>query len=172
MRHSRWPAVLVCLLTSMAGAQSVYRWTDASGELHYTNDRSQIPKGTKVETTEGAELAQVPAPPPVRTPANGAAAPDTSVEQANAERLWRGRFTAAHERIRQLEAEIASDQRKVDNPTLLPAARGRAAIPTMEYQRTKDRLASNRMALEEAKADLHELERCAANEAVPLEWRR
>jgi hypothetical protein len=40
------------------------------------------------------------------------------------------------------------------------------------YERTKRRLEENRAALARAKEDLTDLERRAANGAVPLEWRR
>jgi hypothetical protein len=41
-----------------------------------------------------------------------------------------------------------------------------------EYEWVRERLARNRRALDRAKDDLKDLERRAANEAVPLEWRR
>ncbi|MEW5739029.1 MAG: DUF4124 domain-containing protein [Myxococcota bacterium] len=41
-----------------------------------------------------------------------------------------------------------------------------------EYERVRDRLERNRKALVRAKDDLKDLERRAANEAVPLDWRR
>lgn len=52
-------------LTLLILAQ-VYRWTDARGDVHYTDDRSTIPRGVKVQTTGGEDLTVVPAtkPPP------------------------------------------------------------------------------------------------------------
>lgn len=56
-------AAILCLSTA-ASAQTIYRWTDKKGEVHYTDDRSTVPPGAKLETTEGEELMVVPAPPP------------------------------------------------------------------------------------------------------------
>ncbi len=55
------------LLSSTANAQTIYRWTDKKGEVHYTDEVSTVPKGAKLETTEGEELMVVPAPPPSAT---------------------------------------------------------------------------------------------------------
>ncbi|MCC6332865.1 MAG: DUF4124 domain-containing protein [Myxococcales bacterium] len=41
-----------------------------------------------------------------------------------------------------------------------------------DYERIRERLERNRKGLIRAKEELHDLERRAANEAVPLEWRR
>lgn len=60
-------AALLCFSTA-AAAQTIYRWTDKRGEVHYTDDPRKVPPGTKLETTEGEELMVVPAPPP-RAPA-------------------------------------------------------------------------------------------------------
>jgi hypothetical protein len=37
----------------------VFVWTDSRGEQHFTDDRSSIPRGAKVRTTDGAELSVV-----------------------------------------------------------------------------------------------------------------
>ncbi len=193
------PVLIACLaLSTAAGAQTMYRWTDRSGEVHYTDDKSTIPKGVKAETTEGDALSEMEAPPPERpAPKTRTKAPSqVGIEPqqqgpSNAEMFWRSEFGRLRERIRDLEDEIAEDKKKVDDPTLLPAqilqcAPGQVRpngmpvggtggcyyLPNPEYQRTQDRLSSNERALTRAKADLKELERRAANEAVPLEWRR
>ncbi len=62
-------ALAVAVLAAPASAQAVYRWTDQHGEVHYTDDPSTVPRGVKVETTEGEALTVVPAapaPPPKR----------------------------------------------------------------------------------------------------------
>ncbi|MDP2270695.1 MAG: DUF4124 domain-containing protein [Archangium sp.] len=55
------------VFSTAANAQQIYRWTDKKGEAHYTDDVSTVPKGAKLETTEGEELMVVPAPPPSPT---------------------------------------------------------------------------------------------------------
>lgn len=53
------PFALTLLLLSQ-----IYRWTDARGEVHYTDDASTIPRGAKVQTTDGEDVTVVPSPPP------------------------------------------------------------------------------------------------------------
>lgn len=55
--------IVVALALSQA---PIYRWTDKSGEVHYTDDLSTVPRGVKVESTTGNALSVVPAPPPRR----------------------------------------------------------------------------------------------------------
>ena len=44
-----------------------YEWTDSSGALHFTDDKSSIPKGVKFRVTEGAELTEMGAVDPLPT---------------------------------------------------------------------------------------------------------
>ena len=51
----------LCLLV-VAGpclAQTMWRWVDADGSVHYTDDRSQIPQGVKAQPTEGSALSEI-----------------------------------------------------------------------------------------------------------------
>ncbi len=73
------------VFSTAASAQSIYRWTDKRGEVHYTDDASTVPKGAKLETTEGEELMVVPAPPLSVTPKTievRRAGPPSKVKQA------------------------------------------------------------------------------------------
>jgi hypothetical protein len=48
---------------------TVYRWTDASGEEHYTNDRATIPGDARPQVSEGGDVSVLPSPPrPEPTP--------------------------------------------------------------------------------------------------------
>lgn len=64
-------AVLTLLLgATHALAQPVYRWTDRTGQVHYTNDPSAVPPGARAETTDGDAVSEVgasPAPLPKRS---------------------------------------------------------------------------------------------------------
>ena len=46
----RCVAVIAVLMAGGASAQTIYRWTDAKGTVHYTDDASSIPRGAKVTT--------------------------------------------------------------------------------------------------------------------------
>jgi hypothetical protein len=203
MRTPFRPVLAVCVAWSaLCLAQTVYEWTDKSGEVHYTDDKSSIPKGAKVRTTDGAALAEVSSdtPPPKPQPSE----PQPTVQMgppgikgpsgpSDAEQYWRGEYRRVRENIRRLEDEIEVDKRKVEDPSGLPVNHMQCGImpggtftgavpvtgqmgcyylPNPEYQRTKDRLETDKRALKRAKDELNELDRRAANDAIPLEWRR
>src|SRR5688500_6966548 len=107
----RWLLALL-LLSLPAFAGEIYRWTDADGVEHFTDDPTQIPRGVKKQTTRGAEistmsvsgdkqsnvaieLAEEPPPP----------AQDTAAKEAE----WRGKFRDARAKIAALEKQIAED---------------------------------------------------------------
>lgn len=179
--------LLVCL---PAMAQDVYRWVDAHGVVHYTNDPKVVPAKEKVEKTRGSALTEMGAPAPKVEPRLRQDEPASSTERS--EVYWRDAFTQAHERIRVLELEISEDRRKVEDPSGLPVlgqygclAGGawvgpndqryqtcRAYGVNPDFQEAKDRLVREQAALVKAKADLEDLERRASLQSVPREWRR
>lgn len=65
------------LAVTLLVLSQIYRWTDSRGELHYTDDRSTIPRGAKVQTTDGEDLTVVPRanPPRASTPSRDAGVP-------------------------------------------------------------------------------------------------
>jgi hypothetical protein len=213
--------LVIALWAAPAGAQTIYRWTDARGTVHYTDDRSTAPKGVKVETTEGEELTDIETPKPQARPRKFAAAPNDVTpmpvppppdpvqryepapqrrDTREEETYWRNAFHDVRERIRELETEIAADEKIVGDPTQLPMNGRYYCAPWVnwaqnpnrpanveagmypygscwyqmnnEFERTKRRLTENKAALGRAKEDLTDHERRAANSAVPLEWRR
>jgi hypothetical protein len=216
------PTLLLLLVASDAFSQAVYRWVDAEGTTHYTDNAASIPKGATVFATEGEPISEMGKPAPVPLAVTSpVAAPRTDQEPSvptSSELYWRGAFRAAKEKIRNLEDEIAADRHRVEDVNGLPVGltyscypsyagalvapqrygssivvgpQGAAAyfgpvpqqgyvapfsscIQTInpEYDRTRIRLEKNRSALDRAKEELHELDRRAAFDAVPLEWRR
>jgi hypothetical protein len=112
---------LSLLLCSAVQAQSVYRWSDAEGNIHYTDDATTIPKGATVVATDGSPISEMGAPPPVTKvavvtqPAQVAAthATDPSIPSTS-EQYWRGQFRAAREKIHKLEDDLAADNHKID----------------------------------------------------------
>jgi hypothetical protein len=93
--------VAVLLLT----LGQVYVWTDAKGESHYTDDRSSIPKGVKVRTTEGADVNVVEATPSRPRAAPRAEAPDTCA--------------AAKAKVERLEGRLDEAKRKAERARLV-----------------------------------------------------
>lgn len=55
VRRFSWLAVL---LTSAVAWGQVYRWVDATGEVHYTNDPSTIPTTVQAARTDGDDLGE------------------------------------------------------------------------------------------------------------------
>jgi hypothetical protein len=196
------PLLAALLLAQAARAEDVWVWTDASGEVHYTNESASIPEkyrssarslgGEKVKaeakaeppppatgSTEPepkappAETAQPQPPPPEPIEiAERAPEPDDKVT----EEQWRSMFRKASERVRRSERQA---QRTREALARLPGEdyttsydqRGNLVVNS-RYQALKLQLGEDERALEDARENLHDLERAAAREAIPLEWRR
>ena len=188
MRSLRQAPLLLAVALSAAPAlaDDIYRWVDASGEVHYTNNPSSIPpelkKGAKV--TQGDDLLVVQ---PVREPRaadkqkpSGPEAPPPSpgvpAPEASDEALWRDRFRKGREEISWLEAQAQADRAALANPEAhgigLAFKPGGGVVPNPELDRVKARLARTEQSLEDARRKLEELDRAASREAVPREWRR
>ncbi len=214
--------LVLTLFAAPALAQAFYRWVDASGTTHYTDNSSTIPQGATVFATEGEPISEMGKPGPVplaapRPPVESRRVDNDPAVPTSSEQFWRTQFRAAKEKIRLLEDEIATDRRINEDVNGLPAAVSYSCFPPYlgqiaptryggsiaigpqgtqanigplpqpnyahhfntciqtvnpDYERARQRLEKNRAALERAKEDLHELERRASFEAVPLEWRR
>lgn len=215
--------LIAVLAASPAVAQSIYRWVDADGVTHYTDNSASVPQGVAVFATDGEPISHMGKPGPVPVSAAKKAAPAPAAVPDNVpstddgpnEVYWRAQFKAARERIRSLEDEITADGKRVHDVNVgytcapqIAAYGGYAPAPTAtasvtvtpqglngrsgygpvgqplyvydaciprlnpEYDRTQRRIEKNKLALVRAKEDLHELERRAAFDAVPLEWRR
>ena len=184
----------VLLLASPALADEIYRWTDADGVEHFTDDPNQIPKGVKKTKTRGAEISTMsvsgdkhssmsielneeePAPSPE----------DTASKEAE----WRAKFRDARAKIASLEKQIAEDQAIVEpsglktsgkftcysgNYNVITRRFGPDACGLMiadaEFMEMKARLDRNRVELKRAKDALKDLEFSAANAAIPQSWR-
>jgi glutaredoxin-like YruB-family protein len=86
MRHTiRHTLVLLLLLTSAAGAGSIYKWVDDQGVTHYSDqapEANQVVEGA-VETRQGVAGSSPVSPPP---PAKTANPPETMQPPAARER--------------------------------------------------------------------------------------
>jgi hypothetical protein len=177
-------AALVLLLSGSSRGEEIYRWVDAEGEVHYTNDSEAIPREhrKKADKTSGAELGEVsgdgnPAydSEAVRGESPDARAAAAEKKQADEQR-WRKAFGELHERIRALETALAADRKVQADPgghgiAIQYGADGMVR-PSAEFLALEERLRSNERDLARARERLHDLEVQASREAVPREWRR
>ncbi len=95
-------------LMILALLAQVYVWTDASGGTHYTDDRSTIPKGVKVRTTEGDELSVIT--PDARARDAGVSSP-RRLEEVDT-------CAAAREQVSRVEARLDAAKKKTEQARL------------------------------------------------------
>jgi hypothetical protein len=193
--------LLALLLPVAARADDVWVWTDTEGEAHYTNDPASIPErfrksarsmggeksGSGPEVTViskgdgkdkdkdkgAAEPTVAPLPPPP-DPIETAIRPPRDDEKAG-EQEWRTLFRKANERVRRAERQI---QRTRDALSKMPGSdftsydyAGNVVVESRS-QALKLQLEEDQHNLDESREQLHDLERAAARDAIPLEWRR
>jgi hypothetical protein len=166
------------LTTGPALAEDTYRWTDANGKVHATNDPSTIPKGAKGTKGAASESSDTPAgaerPPPSGTEPPPKQSPES--DTGAGETQWRARFRKVRERIARLEAAIQTDRATLADPSghgvnLTFNASG-GVVPSAELERVKEHLARSEQELAQARQALDDLDRQASRESVPREWRR
>jgi len=138
----------LCLLTVLSTAASagdgVYRWVDARGEVHYTNDLDSLPGDVVLTPVEGGELGVITSEPAPRSKANAppslAAAPapehlevarvEAETRRANAEArraeleiqrtqrdeedYWRGSFREARRRILLVQDSLQRERAQLE----------------------------------------------------------
>jgi len=181
MRNALLSLAVLLFAIPVASAQTVYRWVDDEGEIHYTDDKKSIPadKLKAAEVTKGVEIGIAPSN--TKTPAATAAAQadDDAAEKARLveEREWRSRFKEKHARIERLEKAILMDRKILQDPGSAGLPVGRVdrrgmVQPLPEVEAVKKRLESEEKDLLKAREDLNDLDREAASKAIPLEWRR
>ncbi len=186
----RSAVVVLTLLLSGTASAEYWRWTDDEGNVHYTDDATSIPEKhrKKANKTRGAERGALHssdsdsgsnANEAKQAPATSGTGTHIELSESRAkadEGKWRGRFRSARQRIAELEQARAALKRIVEDPagSGMPVVRDPNGImrPNPEYERSKARLEETELELARAKEDLANLERLAANAAVPLEWRR
>lgn len=109
------------LVASLLG-QTIYVWTDAQGEDHYTDDPTSIPKGVKARTTEGQPVDMISTKPSTPEPPDAGApkkAPRTEVDTCE---LGRKGVASAELRLEKAKAEKPAEDR---------AARCQSVLNTM-----------------------------------------
>lgn len=167
-----------------ATAQPIYRWIDAQGEEHFTDDPASIPAEYRkvAQPMRGFEARKSPAlgpsAAPAMTPDPSAAAEEAQrrEQEVAREKRWREAFRAAREKVATLERALAADRAKVADPAAAGMPLRRLAdgtiLPSFEYEAAQQRVARNEAELARAQEALEDLDRSASREAVPQEWRR
>jgi hypothetical protein len=201
-RLARLLTLLALLAPVAARADDIWVWTDGEGEVHYTNDAASIPerfrksarslggekggdsrsgpevtvvsKGdSKGKDKEAADTSVAPQPPPP-DPIETAIRPPRDDEKVS-EQEWRGLFRKANDRVGRAERQV---KRTREALAKLPVSDitsydylGNVVVES-RYQTLKVQLDEEQHNLDEAREQLHDLERAAARDAIPLEWRR
>jgi hypothetical protein len=197
-RLLRLLALLALLVPAGVRADDIWSWTDAEGEVHYTNDLASIPERyKKTVRTVGSdksgpevqvvgkddgkpkdrepppETTMAPQPPPPE-PIETAIRPPRDDEKAS-EQEWRTLFRKANDRVKRAERQL---QRTRDAISKLPGSdftsydyMGNVVVESRS-QALRLQLDEDQRNLDDSREQLHDLERAAARDAIPLEWRR
>lgn len=165
--------MLSLLVPSLARA-AFYQWTDAAGVVHFTDNRSKIPKqyldkAHRVEVSEPA-AGTVISPPEPTPRAVPVPVPDAS-PGGHDERWWRDRFKTLRTELKTLQDERSGKEQQLvelrRKRTLFQRARDREAINTMEAQ-----ISGADAKISEMLNRIAALELAAAQAGVPVEWRQ
>jgi len=189
MSLARWLVLVTLLGCGPAAAQPIYRWHDADGGMHFTDDPGTIPAKyrarSQILSAPEIGVVQVKAgdgeKDPKAAPATAPAPGPSYYEQREAERLalerqWRASFRAAYQKIEQLESSIKADQKRLDDP----AASGLVSfnayngqyVQSAELEQLRERVRRSEVDLKHAREDLEILDRDASRNSIPREWRR
>ena len=98
-------------LSGIAQAQQVYKWTDASGQVHYSQN--------KPEDAAGVQALDI-APPPLASPSNAATDADAEIARINAlsEQMARERQGAEQARQEQAIRDLEQQNKALENTLL------------------------------------------------------
>jgi hypothetical protein len=133
----------------------------------------------KPSASEEAPKVATPKPPPERVEEAEESAPaplSPGAAETLDEAAWRKRFQRSNERVHRAELALARDKEQLQRVSneegyMVVDAYGR----TMTAGRStalRMQVSEDERVLYEARASLEDLERAAAREAIPLEWRR
>jgi hypothetical protein len=141
--------------------------------------KEQAPTETKPAAAEEATKPPATKPGPERSEDFEESAPaplSPSVAQTLDEAGWRKRFQKTNERVRRAELTLSRDKERLSRVAnqegyMVVDAYGRT-MTAGQSTALKMQVAEDERVLNEAREALEDLERVAAREAIPLEWRR
>jgi hypothetical protein len=178
-------------------AEGVAHYTsDASTIPQRYRDRARTLDGRPVSSAEGAETPPPAEPKPgasEEAPKQAAVKPPAArVEESEEESAppplapgaaetldeaaWRKRFQRGNERLRRAELTLARDREQLsrvanEESTMVVDAYGHP-VTTTRSTALRMQVADDERVLHDARESLQDLERAAAREAIPFEWRR
>jgi hypothetical protein len=194
-RLLRSAVLVLALVATAARAEDVYVWTDASGETHYTNDVASIPEkarrsARKLENDPPTVVPRNDPKPPGNEPPKGQPIgeqppPPAPIEETIhapredekvTEDQWRTMFRKANEKVHRAERKALRTRESLSrlpgqDVTTTYDQSGNLVMDS-RYVSLKTQLQEDDYQLNVAQEELHDLERAAAREAIPLEWRR
>jgi len=132
------------------------------------------PKPTEPEPTADAKKQPSPEQPPAPQPIEEAIQPPRDDEKVSEEQ-WRTMFRKANERVRRAERKTQRTREalaKLPGQDLTTYDVAGNVVTDSRSQSLKVQLEEDEFQLNTAREELHDLERAAARDAVPLEWRR
>ncbi|HET9155361.1 MAG TPA: hypothetical protein VFN91_01760 [Myxococcaceae bacterium] len=136
----------------------------------------ELEKPKQPEPEPAAEAKKQPAPeqaPPPQPIEEAIQAPRE--DEKVSEEQWRTMFRKANERVRRAERKTQRTREamaKMPGQDLTSYDFAGNIVVDSRYQSLKTQLEEDEYQLNNAREELHDLERAAAREAIPLEWRR
>lgn len=176
--------VAALFVSQSALAQTIYRWVDADGVMHFTDDPAQIPTkarpgASKMPPQEielvigkdapGDAATEVAAPKPAPEPAR-----PSEPDPLQLERQWRSAFKVLNHRVEELESSLAAERKRLEtaaNSSVYNPMTGQY-VPTNEAELIKERIRKSELELKHTQEELDDLERDASRNSIPREWRR
>ena len=138
------------LIAALLG-QTVYTWTDAQGEEHYTDDPSTIPKGVKAKTMAQGEVEPVraaPEPAPSPAPATRPKRADDSPD-AGAGKPKENSCVRAKKALADAEAEVEEARKASAEP---PSRDCQEVLNTLGHAAYAQCMAARKTATDPARA--------------------
>ncbi|MFZ5440654.1 MAG: DUF4124 domain-containing protein [Myxococcota bacterium] len=149
MRHLVLAAWLVA---TSASAQNIYEWVDASGEHHFTDDPTKVPKNVKPKVT-AQEAPPTPTPAPPRTPGTSSPRPTSQLADCEGPRARIVELEKAIVRAKELVEQRRKDHAAKCHSRLLTHGQPGYAVCMAEEIKDAD-TSSQEKALEEARDQL------------------
>jgi len=159
---------------SRRGARKLDGDSDAVIQAKTTTAKADEPKSGKPPEGDSSKDVRSSDQPPPPEPIETALVAPRPEEQVS-EDQWRSLFRKANERLKRAERKALRTREalaKLPGQDITTYDVAGNVVVESRYQTLRVQLDEDEFQLEQAREQLHDLERAAAREAVPLEWRR